>query len=190
MSALNEFQRKEMPIQTKCPACGYERTPSDQNPVNQCPSCKIIYSRHRAAAAATAKEDSSEPKVAKKSLAAWRPFGQHPGIVFLMMAVVFAAAWTYGSISNNSTPKPPVFDEVSAQLACQTFVSARLKAPASASFAPFREQSIVAKTEGKFSVSAWVDSQNSFGAMLRTRYLCEVQFVGTQAQLLDLFIDK
>lgn len=179
-----------MTTQTLCPACGYERTPSDQNPVNQCPSCKIIYSRHRSASA-PAQEDAPRPPVPKKSKAPWRPFGHHPGVVFLMMAMVFAAAWGYGTYGNlTEKPKPPVIDEVSAQLACQSFVLARLKAPASASFAPFMEQSIVAKTEGKFTVSAWVDSQNSFGAMLRARYLCDVQFVGTQAQLLDLYIDR
>lgn len=122
-------------------------------------------------------------------LTGWRPFGHHPGVVISMVAVVFAAAWAYGSREVDRSPKPPVFDEVSAQLACQRFVSARLKSPATASFAPFSEQSIVEMYPGKFNVSAWVDSQNSFGAMLRTRYLCEVRFVDTQAQLLDLFID-
>lgn len=181
------LRQPHMSQHMQCPACGYARKSSDQNPVNQCPSCKQIYSRIRKEEPQGVAEQSQQPSKAKGP---WRPFGTHPGVIFLMMWIVFAAAWGYGSSRYEpvAAPTPIVHDGVSAQLACQRFVSSRLKAPSTASFAPFEELSISESGDSKFVVSGWVDSQNSFGAKLRTPYLCSVQFVGTRVELLNLQI--
>ena len=67
-----------------------------------------------------------------------------------------------------------------------------LKAPATAQFPPLN-QMIVNGSGGMYSVSGYVDSQNSYGAMIRTQYTYHVQrdmygkwsctdkFVSTQA---------
>lgn len=55
----------------------------------------------------------------------------------------------------------------------QSTVRSRLRAPASAQFPTMHNKpgvSVVSTGECRWSVRAYVDSQNSFGAMLRTRY--------------------
>lgn len=171
----------------QCPACDYVRQPTDLNPINQCPSCKQIYSRARKAAGI---EEEEPPKKVAAVKPPWRPYGQHPAVIGLMIAVIFAAAWGYGTWNNRPVaPKPVVHDGVSAQLACQRFVSSRLKAPSTASFAPFQELSISERTQGKFIVVGWVDAENTFGAKLRNNYFCSIQFTGANVQLLDLSIE-
>lgn len=79
-------------------------------------------------------------------------------------------------------------DDVSAALACQEFVKARLKAPTTADFplpykAPLTTRSGVT---GGWRWSAYVDAQNAFGAMIRTRFVCDVHKVaGDDTYLLD-----
>ena len=55
-------------------------------------------------------------------------------------------------------------------------VSSMLKAPSTAKFTDWTE-SLISKTgEGQYRFVSEVDSQNGFGAMLRTRFYCDVQF--------------
>lgn len=56
------------------------------------------------------------------------------------------------------------------------FVKERLKAPASAKFPWAGEKGVTTKYLGNCThdVSAFVDSQNSFGAMIRTRYTVRI----------------
>lgn len=58
-----------------------------------------------------------------------------------------------------------------AYIMMQDFVKRRLKSPASAKFPFASEQDIsIQKDEHEYVIFAYVDSQNSFGAMIRTYY--------------------
>jgi len=72
-----------------------------------------------------------------------------------------------------SGPAEP--DEVGAWVACQTMVKSRLKSPSTADF-PADYRNSVARSGSSFTVKSFVDSQNSFGATVRTNYICEVRF--------------
>ena len=61
-----------------------------------------------------------------------------------------------------------------------------LKAPASAVFPPF-DQVIVNGSNGRYSVSGYVDSQNSYGAMIRTHYTYNVEKNGDEWRCTDTF---
>lgn len=56
---------------------------------------------------------------------------------------------------------------------CESYVKDYLKAPSTAEFSGIGETQIVAQGGGKYAVIGWVDSQNSFGAKLRTKYICK-----------------
>ncbi len=62
----------------------------------------------------------------------------------------------------------------------QSFLKDRLKAPSTASFPWYSDSSVTVTHEGAgvFTVRAYVDSRNSFGAMLRTRYTCKLKDKG------------
>jgi predicted RNA-binding Zn-ribbon protein involved in translation (DUF1610 family) len=67
-------------------------------------------------------------------------------------------------------------DKFQAQADCESFVTKNLKAPSSAKFAPHSELTILQKGNGFWTVVGYVDSQNSFGAMIRSRFICSVHY--------------
>src|SRR5580704_9962240 len=61
---------------------------------------------------------------------------------------------------------------------CETYVKRRLKAPSSAKFGWITDSTIVGSGDGPYTIDGYVDAQNSFGAMLRNQYTCQVQSIG------------
>lgn len=74
--------------------------------------------------------------------------------------------------------KDPYGDEVGASVACQRFVSAQLKAPATAKFPLYAEVRPTALGGGRWQWIAYVDAQNGFGATIRTRFVCITKKMG------------
>jgi hypothetical protein len=66
-------------------------------------------------------------------------------------------------------------DPVGASIACKNVATDRLRAPSTARFAGYTEQTVTDLGGGRFQVLSWVDAQNGFGAQVRTRYTCRVQ---------------
>lgn len=65
--------------------------------------------------------------------------------------------------------------EYGARDVCEQFVEDRLKAPSTADFS----NTDASKTsDGSWTVAGDVDSENGFGAKLRTGYVCKVQHTG------------
>lgn len=60
--------------------------------------------------------------------------------------------------------------------ASQKFVKKQLKAPSTATFPNFGdEEVVVAGDERRYSVFAYVDAENSFGAKIRSKYMCNLK---------------
>ena len=88
----------------------------------------------------------------------------------LVISVIFATC--SGGGSGGSSPKAPdKLDEWSAQVACQDTIKDRLKAPATAQFDNWIRS---ANADGTYTITGTVDSQNAFGAMLRSKFSCRV----------------
>lgn len=84
------------------------------------------------------------------------------------------------SAQHKSSPAPLLADYTAAGAVdvCQQFVRDRLKAPASAKFpsaAP--DLTTMPLGGGRFRVTAYVDSQNGFGALIRNTTDCAVHWV-------------
>jgi hypothetical protein len=77
-------------------------------------------------------------------------------------------------------------EKISVCSAAREFVRQRLKAPATAKFASCVEAGVAKLPSGDYTVMAWVDSQNNFGAMIRTRYLATLRPIGDKWQLVNL----
>lgn len=71
---------------------------------------------------------------------------------------------TYSYLSNNEVA-----------LAGQKFMEKSLRAPSTAKFAPLFKSQIKKIKTGHYTVSSYVDSQNGFGAMIRSNYTVEIQ---------------
>lgn len=63
---------------------------------------------------------------------------------------------------------------------CQDFVKDRLKAPGTAKFPWPSKDYMTYLGDDKYRISAWVDSQNAFGALLRAKFTCEVVYEGDE----------
>jgi hypothetical protein len=70
------------------------------------------------------------------------------------------------------------FNAIAPEYACEQYVRATLKAPRTAEFPSSSEWRWAQKATNRFIVQAYVDAQNSFGAMLRTNFQCDVLHVG------------
>lgn len=93
---------------------------------------------------------------------------------------------------------PPGYEEVipssdtpiEAYIVSKKFVLQRLKAPRSAVFPDYTDSGVGVSRyqDGKYVVTGYVDSQNSFGAMLRTGYVCTINYVGNGNYELSEFV--
>lgn len=95
----------------------------------------------------------------------------------------------FAANGKGATPPPKAGPTTAdAHLICQDFVSKRLKAPSTAKFADLYDVKAF-KEAGHFTVIGWVDSQNSFGAQIRTNYTCSVEpTTGDKWRLLSIDI--
>ena len=75
--------------------------------------------------------------------------------------------------------------KVNAWIMAKQFVTDQLKAPSTAEWGSvFKgtyqdpQNCVTALSDNHFRCKGWVDSQNGFGAMIRTRFVCTVKYVG------------
>ena len=71
------------------------------------------------------------------------------------------------------------------------FVKQRLKSPSTAKFpGTFEKRDYITKvSDDKYIIDAWVDSQNGFGAMVRSKYHCVIIFADGKVKCEDLVIE-
>lgn len=67
-------------------------------------------------------------------------------------------------------------DEAGAIVYCHQFVERELRSPSSADFPSFTDHKVVATGDMQWRVSAWVDAENAFGAVLRVDWSCEISY--------------
>lgn len=73
-----------------------------------------------------------------------------------------------------------------AMVKCRKFVEYSLKAPATAEFPSYSDFFATSVGGGRFGVVGYVDAQNSFGAKIRTRFVCTLQNNGNTWELVEL----
>ena len=127
-----------------CPACS-KRIP-DKFAV--CPECDAALEEGWA--------DQERIKALKKS---W------PTLLAVVLVVGFGAYWFL-----RDRPVNVCGNRCDAEATAKSFVRRRLKSPSSASFA-WADTKVAMKKCGRWIMASYVDSQNSFGATVRTRFL-------------------
>jgi len=80
-------------------------------------------------------------------------------------------------VSQGSAPQQPPKNRVEAFAFTNYAIEKQLKAPSTARFASITDEETIIHDLGgdKFTVTSWVDSQNSFGATMRTKYQMTVE---------------
>lgn len=114
----------------------------------------------------------------RSRIAAWfrLPLGTQLKIIGLFTVAGVVVLIIIGIIWTAIFGKPEHKD-LEAWDACRQFVSRQLKAPATADFSSPDDSTIV-DAGTVWTVSGYVDSQNSFGAQIRSRFRCVMTNVG------------
>jgi len=91
---------------------------------------------------------------------------------WIVLAVIVFTVWACVASADTDTSAPgddPETDEYTAIAACERSVEAQLRAPATAEFS---NQVASRGADGSYEVRGNVDSENGFGAMLRSSWTC------------------
>lgn len=137
-----------------------------------------------------------QPQYQQPSYQQWAPYGQPGpprrnktreafGTAVAVIAITVGIIWWTGS-GSSSNPDNHVTGTslTSSQLdqayeACKGAVNSQLKAPATASYPNFATNTtdihVVNNGGGDYTISSQVDSENGFGAKLRTFFSCDAQ---------------
>lgn len=102
------------------------------------------------------------------------------GIVVVVLGVVMVGLVLFLVVTTSEEPSPERAEERvkhDAWFTCQGFVKDRLKAPSTAEFCRYQDAQVAVDGE-KYRVVGCVDSQNSFGANIRSSFMCEVRASG------------
>lgn len=97
-------------------------------------------------------------------------------IAFIVVIILFFLVWKC-SCSKTEEEKSIINEQdlkTKAFIYSQDCVEQQLKSPSTAEF-PYDSEEFVTKIdEDTFIINSYVDSQNSFGAMIRTNYICQI----------------
>ena len=101
----------------------------------------------------------------------------------VLIGILMVIGLLFGSDNDDMNKK------INAWVMAQTFVEKRLKAPSTAKFPSINEDGVNVTPLGnnEYNVFGFVDSQNGFGAMIRTRFFCRLRDDGNGSwRLLDM----
>lgn len=158
-----------------CPQCN--KGISDKAPA--CPHCgQVASTDENGKDGITAQEPAAEKpgQDAKPTL----PKGCGCGLLLFAAILIFVLAAVFFSDSGPT--------KAGAYAASQTFVEQKLRSPASADFPSYREVMVDELSGGIYRIKAYVDSQNGFGAQIRSHYTCVIRADGENWHLTALDI--
>lgn len=92
-------------------------------------------------------------------------------IAFLIVGIVFFTVMC----SDDSVAEKKSHTKVEALTASHQFIEERLKSPSTAEWC-YGDDQVSQINDSTFFINSCVDSQNGFGAMIRTRYSCNIIF--------------
>jgi hypothetical protein len=103
-------------------------------------------------------------------------------VFFFIIFLVFkcSCSQTDEQVSDNNEQNL----KITALTAAQECVKERLKSPSSADF-PWGSDCVTKISDNTYVINSYVDSQNSFGAMLRTNFTCQVTLNGNDTYTCD-----
>lgn len=158
----------------RCPNCGDEVSTL----VQMCPGCGREFDRHEIKELMT-KQGKPNDKA---------QYGGYVVLALVGIVLYLVFAQFFGSDSSSSKrPKEDVGDALTAFVMSQEFVEEKLVAPGTAKFPYFDPSMATQVDKNTWIISSYVDSQNRFGALVRTKYRAKMQYIGNnQWKILDL----
>lgn len=149
---------------TNCRECGAEVS----SQAGSCPHCGIA--------------DPAGSKAAGGKQSATHTARAVLGCLGLVVLIILAGTLFQSSPSHGGAP-----DKVTIYTMAQQLVERQLRAPRTAKF-PWSSDAYEVSNLGdnRYRVSSWVDSENAFGAMIRTYFVIEIRQQGDTWSLLSI----
>ena len=98
-------------------------------------------------------------------------------IISIIIVLIFVFLAFGSSDSDNNDSSGP--DKIGAKVMAQQFLEDRLKSPATADYPWAKTDDTVTElSDNKYKYRSYVDSENSFGANVRTNFEIVVQYAG------------
>ena len=112
-------------------------------------------------------------------------------IVILAGCIIIATSGTEIKKGANLKLNGSGINHYEAYSYAKDFITPKLKSPSSASFASYGEQSnhVTYMGNNEYRINSYVDSQNSFGATIRTKFSCDIKVVGDKVQMHNLVLN-
>ena len=98
---------------------------------------------------------------------------QNSLVLVIITFIIFAFGCSIDSDDNSTSEKRTSITEYEAKAVAEGQVETLLKSPSTAKFSGLRDTKIE-PIENGYKVTGYVDSQNSFGAMIRSNYSVEI----------------
>lgn len=117
----------------------------------------------------------------RKDVRNW--FSKHPIVTFLFILLIIWVIW-----SNSWGTKNTNNDETLSCTYSQEVIKNNLKSPSTAKF-PYCNKYDISKTEKWYLVKWYVDSENSFWAMIRSYFTCDVEVTSDKINPSCKFLD-
>ncbi len=166
------------PPQPKAPPKPASKPPVEKPQTKECPYCaetilaKAVKCKHCGEMLIQQADTEPEQPVQQESPEQGQGVSL-TSVVFLALLVL----WGIGKCSDSSKSDADRADDTLAYLTCEKAVESRLKSPSTADFAGYGNSQI--RQSGKtFVIDSYVDAQNSFGAMVRTKWSCSASYKG------------
>lgn len=125
-----------------------------------------------------------------------RVISGYAALIILVISIFALSKFTDSRSSTNALSQQQVTredkaDELDAFYMSQVFVKRMLVSPSSAKFPWFDESMVMQVGEDTWVINSYVDSQNKFGAMLRTNYIVKIKYLGNKRwELLDWVLQE
>ena len=130
---------------------------------------------------------------------------RHRLLKYIIPSVLFVVALVIGMIIAGGYPKwlpggGPRSEKVpdanlkhqhspaNAWLMCQSFVEQTLLSPGSVEWPEHYKSNVLHLGGGRYRIASHVDSQNTFGALVRTKFIAELLWTGETSWRLELLI--
>lgn len=136
--------------------------------IKKCEKCKEYYGKkNKFCTKCGYKNDTVEKEINIKLIAGLLTIG-------IIIALFFGVKYFFSPQSSNTIDNS-TYKQLSYNYA-REYVKNRLKSPSSATFPSlFNRQGHITKvTNTEYRINSWVESQNSFGAKIKTRFTCQI----------------
>jgi hypothetical protein len=95
--------------------------------------------------------------------------------ILIVIGIIIMICLVLSILTTGNSKKEPDL-RISASVACEEFVKRQLKSPSSADFPSYDETKVKVVDRNTFEIVSYVDSENSFGAKLRSSYYCMAKY--------------